>query len=514
MLLSIQVQELDGIADVGLFMGTAVNKKRLENADYPSEEFESAGAYDLIIALDVKSEDSFQSAIQKIESFLADGRALARTQTGEQPAVLPRSLESAISTLFDPDLVSISLPGEYAGKEARKALLNGLHVFLFSDNVPLEEEISLKQLAWDKGLLLMGPDCGTARIGRHCLGFCNEVEDGEVGIVAASGTGAQEVMTLLSRRGIGISHVIGTGGRDLYKEIGGVSSLMGLKALDEDPQTRVILYISKPADPEARAKLASAAGLLTKPLIVCFIGEKYTLPVSEQSLKLAANLDHAARWVAALLANETPPLPQTIEDFYSQNKERISKMRSNLNDAQRSVRGLYSGGSLADEAALILAQFLPEVRAGNGFENVLPIAGVETGPGNRILDLGDDRYTQGRPHPMIDTRLRLEVLRTEAQDPSVGVVLFDVVLGLNAHPDPAADLARAISQIKSDLQKEGREVHFLAHVCGTEHDPQSYSGQVEQLEQAGCWVLESNAKAAMATACLLIRGLEKDPLFW
>ena len=508
MLLALQVEELPGVLEVALFMGTSANKKRLEKAGYSSAELNQAGANDLIIALDLQSEDDLLPTLQKIEMFLKDGRALAGWGAGDGQAVLPRSLESAMSALGNADMVSISLPGEYAGQEARKALLNGLHVFLFSDNVPIDEEVALKQLAREKGLLLMGPDCGTARIGKYCLGFCNIVQEGEVGIVAASGTGAQEVMALLDRRGTGISHVLGTGGRDLSNRVGGITSIMGLNALEADPKTKVIVYISKPADGAAREKLAQLAWKLTKPLVVCFIGEKVEDPGREHGWTAAANLEHAAQLAAALVTGEAPPPAPALKVFYQQHQDRISTERSGLLEEQKYVRGLYSGGSLADEAALILASVLAEVHAGNGFEDVLPITEWETSSGNVILDMGDDRFTQGRPHPMIDLRSRLERLRAEAQDPTVGVILLDVVLGLNAHADPASELADTIAQVKAEAARRGRKISVLVHVCGTERDPQGYADQVEKLERAGCWVFESNAGAAMAAACLLASRIE------
>jgi FdrA protein len=508
MLLAIQVQELPGVMEAALLMGTAANKKRLEKAGYSGSALNKAQANDLIVALDLQSEEALQATLRKIDIFLTDGRALSGSASVKDQNVLPRSLESALSVSPEADIVSISVPGEYAGVEARKALQNGLHVFLFSDHVPLAEEVALKQLAWEKGLLLMGPDCGTARIGGLSLGFCNLVKDGAVGMVAASGTGAQEVMSLLDRRGVGISHVLGTGGRDLNPQVGGISSSIGLNALEADPKTKVIVYISKPADPTAREKLARLADTLTKPLVVCFIGEKVEGLQQKHAWVQAANLEHAAQLAASFQNGEPPIPPLTIRDFYQQHQQRLSEARASLALDQKQVRGLYSGGSLADEAALILAQVLPDVHAGNGFENVLPITKWERSSGNRILDMGEDRFTQGRPHPMIDSRSRLARLRAETQDPAVGVLLLDVVLGLNAHPNPAAELSEGIAQAQAEAARHGRSLYFLVHVCGTDRDPQGYARQVEQLEQAGGWVFESNAQAAMAAVCLLAPRVE------
>src|SRR5580704_9603583 len=96
---------------------------------------------------------------------------------------------------------------------------------IFSDNVPIAEEASLKHEARERGLMVMGPDCGTAIIGGVPLAFANAVPRGDIGIIGASGTGIQEVSTLIARAGRGVRHAIGTGGRDMHAEVGGLTTL-------------------------------------------------------------------------------------------------------------------------------------------------------------------------------------------------------------------------------------------------------------------------------------------------
>src|SRR5690606_14776291 len=125
-------------------------------------------------------------------------------------------------------------PGVYAAFEAFRALENNLNVMMFSDNVTVEDEIKLKDLAVKKDLLMMGPDCGTAIINGVGLCFANKIKRGPIGLVAASGTGLQEVTVLIDQFGGGISQAIGVGGRDLSKDVMGRMTLHAINALNAD----------------------------------------------------------------------------------------------------------------------------------------------------------------------------------------------------------------------------------------------------------------------------------------
>lgn len=498
MFLADKIKKLKGVIDVAVLMGTPANKTRLAKAGYGGEDVDSARSGDLCIGVQAENPDALKTAGEMILEILAGKKHLTRTGAGRL-AVMPKTLASAIKYLPNAQLVSISIPGEYASREAQRALELGLHVFLFSDNVPLEEEIRLKKLAQEKGLVLMGPDCGTALINGTPLGFCNRVPKGPVSLVSASGTGAQEVISRLASHHTGVTHVIGTGGRDLLAEVGGVTFRMALDNLADDPQTQVIVLVSKPPALEVEARLLERASEIGKAVVVCFIGH-HSASTHYPNLYFAETLDHAADIAHALVNGFEPPGSPDFDKFIALNHAILESYREGLAPSQRYVRGLYSGGTLADEAALLLSQRLPGIQAGNGFGSVLPISNWEKSQGHVIIDLGEDRFTQGRPHPMIDAGKRIERLAIECQDPSVAVLLMDIVLGTNADENPADKLVPAIMEARRSAEHHGRLLPVIIHVCGTEDDPQNLPLLEGQFRKAGCAVFRSNVEAAFAAA--------------
>jgi FdrA protein len=367
----------------------------------------------------------------------------------------------------------VSVPGEYATLEAHRALSRGLHVFLFSDHVSVADEVALKRRGAERGLLVMGPGCGTAMLGRVGLGFANVVPEGPVGIVAAAGTGAQEVACLIAAAGGGVSQIIGVGGRDLSAEVGGLAFRQALAQLADDERTETVLLVSKPPSPEVVAALADAIPP-GKRAVAAFVG----LRESDAPYEVHHTLEAAA--LAAVGAS--PPglseLDRTVEGCREQS-------------AGRAVLGLFSGGSLAHEAVTILETALGPV-AGNvsGHDDVAGgVGGVGGVGGHRVLDLGEEEYTRGRPHPMVDLDVRRAMLEEAAGDPRIGCVLLDVVLGHGAHPDPAGELAPAVAHVAD-------RALVLARVCGTDDDPQDASRQTATLTAAGAIVAPSNAAAA------------------
>jgi FdrA protein len=353
--------------------------------------------------------------------------------------------------------VLISVPGRYAAGVADEALDQGRHVFLYSDNVSLDDEIRLKRKARAAGLLAMGPDCGTAIINGVGLGFANRVRRGNVGIVAASGTGLQAAAVEIHRLGGGVSQAFGAGGRDLKAEVGGLTSLQALAWLARDPATAAILLISKPPAAQVAAELLRAAQTCGKPVVVSFLG--YAPPGRRVgNLTFASGLADAAK-----LAVQSPNLP-------------VSELHSPLTGY---VRGLFSGGTLAYEMLLGLQPVLAPLRSNLAARPEQQPADLNRSEGHTILDLGDDAYTQGRLHPMMDNDLRLRRLRREAADPAVDLIILDVVLGEGSHPDPAAELGPAVAEAVA----AGKRV--LAVVVGTEDDPQDLAGQIERLTAAG-----------------------------
>jgi FdrA protein len=446
MRVSRRLETLAGVESAALMIGSPSNKALLRGAGLLAEEGEAATPNDLIIAVRAVDQPAAAHAMDNVE------RLLSETQV-PVPASLPRArgLAGALELLSGANLALISVPGEFAAYEARKALGRGLHVLLFSDNVPLEEELELKTLAKERNLLLMGPDCGTALIAGTPLAFANVVPRGDLGIVSASGTGLQEVASLIARLGGGISHGIGVGGRDLDARIGALGTLAAIDALEDDPATAKIVLLSKPPAPEVAQRVLARAKASTKPCVVCFLGLESGH--SGQSAILAGTLTEAAeRAVDRKLPASADAQLKTIT-------------------AGR-IEGLYCGGTLCAEAALIFRR-----------------RGLS---GHRFVDLGDDEYTRGRPHPMIEPEIRNDHIARAMADPAVGLVLVDLVLGFGSHENPAGVLVKAIKGEKP----------VIASVTGTDQDPQVWSRQVALLREAGVIVAASNAHAAeLAASC-------------
>lgn len=457
------VAALAGVEAASLMIGTPSNKALLRESGLLAKAGEGAKPDDLVIAVRAKTAAAATAAIREAGRML-EARP-ARSGGG-----FPRSrgFAAAAAALPEANLALISVPGAFAAAEARRALESGLHVMVFSDNVPVADEVALKRLALARGLLMMGPDCGTGIVGGAPLAFANAVPGGDVGLVSASGTGLQEVSSLLARAGRGVSQAIGVGGRDLSDEVGGLMALAALDALDADPATRHIVIISKPPSAKVAAKLLARVGRGRKPVTLCLLGARVgKLP---RNAGFAPTLLAAAERAAGKRIRAVRKTPVTPHKGW--------------------IRGLFCGGTLCAEAQLVLRAAGLEPRSN------APVPGAKasrgTAAGHVLLDLGDDEYTQGRPHPMIDPELRNRMLGEALADPRVGVVLLDVVIGYGAHADPAGLVAGEIRRAR----RAGALV--IASVTGTEGDPQVYSRQVASLREAGVLVAGSNAEAAEA----------------
>jgi len=428
----------------------------------------NAGPADLLVAVEAKDEDALTGALRRLDTELTAHTRPAATGFGEVPA--PRTVAAAARSA-DATLALVSTPGSYAFADAMDALEAGLSVMVFSDNVPLPEEIRLKEEAAARGLLVMGPDCGTAVVGGVGLGFANVVRPGDVGLVAASGTGAQQLMCLLGAAGVGVSHCLGVGGRDLTTQVAGRSTHAALDLLAADDATEVIVVVSKPPAADVAAKVRDHAAALDKQVVFALLGE------GEPDLTEAAEAVVAATGSAW----EEPrwwPAPEERRGSYP------------------TVRGLFSGGTLCDEAMVVVSGRLGPVRSNVPLRPEWALPDDLHAPGHLMIDFGEDRLTQGRPHPMIDNSLRAERILTEASDPQCGVLLLDVVLGYAAHPDPAAELAPAIRAAHARAGADGRQVAVVISLVGTEDDPQGLVVQAEALRAAGASVHLSNAHAA------------------
>ena len=466
------IAALPGVEEAGMMIGTPANKEILREAGVLDEAGAQAGPGDLVIAVRVRDADAAAAAMTEARRLLDQPR---RSEAGDA-SWQPRTLRGAVEQMPDANLALISVPGDFAVAEARKGLRRGLNVMIFSDNVPLGQEIALKREARDLGLLVMGPDCGTAIIGGVPLAFANSVPRGDVGIVGASGTGIQEVSCLIANGGRGISHAIGTGGRDLTQEVGGITTFAAIDLLDKDPATRHIVLISKPPAPEVAKQVLARVRKSAKPFTLCLIGSRpdAALPAN---VRFAGTLAEAAEAVLGRkLAAYQGALPKPAS-------------------AAKLIRGLFCGGTLCSEAQMILQ------RSGLDVVSNVPVPGAERLGAKRnahmMIDLGDDEFTRGRPHPMIEPATRDAPLAEALADETVGVVVLDVVLGWGSHPDPAGQLVRALGNWA------GTGPMIVASVVGTEADPQVRSSQVRKLADAGIILAASNASATeIALQCV------------
>lgn len=439
-----------GVLRVAALMATPANKDLFHQAGFTGEEVETAAPDDLVVGVMTGTEEQARAAIAGLDELL--------NPAGPAQAIAdPTDLDAALARMPDANLALISTPGEFAAAEIERALERGLHVFCFSSNVPLQEEVRLKRLAQERGLLLMGPDCGTAIISGVGLGFANVVRRGPIGIVGASGTGSQEVSCLVHEGGSGVSQLIGTGGRDLTDEVGGVTALAAMHALMDDPDTQVVVLVAKAPGELMLNRLRRVIDAASKPVVTCYLGQN--VPGTCATLEEAAV--QALRLVGRSLDLRDAP------------------MRAMSHLIRGKVLGLFAGGSLLLEAQSLL----------NGKAE--------------LIDMGSEELTRGRPHPMIDPSLRCIRIRQAGSDPGVGALLLDVVLGTGAASDPAGELAPAIVAARQEAGKAGRELIVIASVVGTDADPQDLQSQKRQLRSAGVELFDTSSRAASAAKNLL-----------
>lgn len=459
---------LAGVEEAGVVMATEANRALLEDRGLVPDGAETAGSDDLLIVVRAEKADLAEGALAQVDDLLKQ-----RAQ-GPRRGFTPKSLRAAADARPEAAWTLISVPGRFAAGVAQEALALGRHVFLYSDNVSVEDEVKLKKSASAKGLLVMGPDCGTAIVNGVGLGFANRVRRGPIGLVAASGTGLQAVSVRVHQLGSGVSQAIGTGGRDLSEAVGAITARQALSILRRDENTSVIALISKPPAPQVAAALLAAARSTGKPVVVHFLG--YAAPAPR-----IGNL-HFARNLA-----ETADLAVRLADEASESQA----ARSSKEPAKgKYLRGLFSGGTLAYEALQGLQAFLSPIYSNAPIHPWQQLENPLHSQAHSIIDLGEDEFTVGRLHPMMDNELRIRRMHLEASDPDVAVLLIDVVLGEGAHPDPASELAPAIRTIH-----ESGQAQVVAIVVGTDEDPQKLEDQISQLEAAGTAVFRDTMQA-------------------
>jgi FdrA protein len=486
------IRQLDGIRNAEVMQATPANKQLLERNQLLTEEMRSAGPNDLCISVLADDEQRAISALAQAEAMVNQGGVAQDT------SCTAKSLNGALAMLPEANLVFLSIPGAFVKREAMQALRKGLNLFIFSDNVPIADEVEIKTLAAQKDLLVMGPDCGTAIIRGKALGFANAVRRGSVGLIGASGTGLQEVSVLLHHLGGGVSHAIGTGSNDVSDAVGGITMLRGIDLLEQDPATDLIVVVSKPLGPRTRQKVVTRLHACKKPVIVNFLGEQRE---SSRGNKIAytATLEDAAFTAAHLSgAGSHKEGLNVLGALGGPNPEECAPVSS-----QKYLRGCFGGGTLAAESCHILRSRISLVHSNLHLPGLLALDDAHHSSGHCVIDLGADEFTLGKPHPMLDPTIRNERLLQEAHDPETAVLLMDVVLGFGAHPDPVGVSIPYLKEAKRIAQEKGRCLPIVASVCGTEQDPQHLLTQVKQLRNCGVICYVSNSQATAMAASLI-----------
>jgi succinyl-CoA synthetase alpha subunit len=490
-----RIAKLPGIARATAVMATEANIALLKETGLSSSQVH-VRPNDLLIVIEGTDESSVAAAMGETERTLMQSSAPS-LQADATTFIPPRSLQMALEDMPGANLALISTPGEYAAAEAEKALCLGLHVMIFSAHIAIQDELALKQMAHERGLLLMGPDCGSAIVNGIPLGFANVLRRGPIGLVAASGTGLQEVTSLIDRAGIGISQALGCGARDLSEQVGGRGMLDGLAMLSHDASTQVIVLIAKHPAPKIGQLVVEAAKKSGKRAVINFLGLKVESDVAA-GIYAAETLEEAAQ-LAVMLTRDTGDLlmakPRPVAEF-ALAQEALDRLSSH----QKYIRGLFSGGTFCYESQMLLGP-------GSVWSNVAidankTLSDVWRSREHTLIDMGDEVFTRGRPHPMIDLDLRLSRLKQEANDRETAVILFDAVLGYGAHPNPATEIAAAIASAQRDGAANRLPI-FIASVCGTEGDPQDLQQQESILKEAGVLIAPSNAAATRLTAAVI-----------
>ena len=493
MLLTNAISATEGVNKAQIMMGTPANKDIFKAAGLYTEELEAAQPNDMAIVIDTDNEKLIDEVLVKVDEYLQNQ---ATKSSGEEFETV-RTWDKAIKAMPDATVALISVPGTYAAEEAEKALDLGLHPFIFSDNVSIEDEVRLKKKAHEKGLLVMGPDCGTGILDGIPIAFANVVNKGKIGIVGASGTGIQEVTAIIDRLGEGVSHAIGTGGRDLKEPVGAITMMDGIRALESHRQTEVICVISKPPAKEVRNEVVELLHAVSKPVVAIFLGEKPTQ--YEGNVYQAYTLEETAR-IAVDLAKGNE-----IKPDYNAGTYEVDNV--DLKPEQKAIKGLFSGGTLASEAAVLISDALglgTNIKNEDGY--------VLKTDHQVVVDLGDDKYTQGKPHPMIDPETRAKFIEEAANDDHTAVILLDFVLGYGSHDDMASALLPSIKKAVAHAEEQGRKIYVIASVCGTENDPQDYQGHKKKLSEAGIIIKDSNNQAvrtALSIIGLKVNDVEK-----
>ncbi len=491
------IKKMDGVETALAAMGTPANKTVFHDIGFADESVDNSLPSDLIIGVKGIDQEHCDLAVSEAMKMLGE------QASGTPDSASYKNFESALKDKQQANLCIISVPAEYVKEEAFKALNAGLHVMIFSDNVPLDVEREIKELAVGQGLLCMGPDCGVANINGISFLVGSIVRKGPIGICAASGVGLQEVAALIHGAGSGISQGIGTGGKDLKDQVGGLTMLSGLDALEKDPATEVITVISRKPEDKTLSKVLERVANCTKPVVICFMGCDEA-PIVQSGAAYAQNLEEAARLALGLIGK---PLDVADEGSFREIAEREAGAMS---QEQKYVRGLFCGGTFVEESMVTMRADIGDIYSNAPLSGELKLDHSTVSYKHSVVDYGDEEFTLGRPHPVIDTEPRRQGIEREGEDPEVAVMLLDFILGPAVNANPVQSVIDSIKQAKKAAAGRGGHLAVVASVCGTEDDPQSLSLQEKMLRDEGVLVCPDNYQAALLAAEIIKRKMEMN----
>jgi FdrA protein len=483
-----RLSKMEGVLQTAVLMGSDANKEVLRDLGFVNAAVKSASANDLVVGVSAETQAVVDEILLHLDKLLIEVNSSKRS-------LELHTLAEAIAAKPEANLVVISVPGEYAARETRKSLEAGKHVFLFSDNVSIQDEVSLKLYAREHGLLVMGPDCGTSLIGGVGIGFANAVRRGKIGAIAAAGTGLQEFTCMVHNAGYGISHAIGTGGRDLSDSVGGLTTLTALDALEKDSSTEVIVILSKPPGEKTLETLVERMKTCQKPVICCFLGIKCQIEGEGVAFKRAKIIDETVQMAIQAIGGEVNQVNPQID----------ARQGTQLVQRGKYLRGVFAGGTFCYQSQQILRDAGINVFSNAPLNKKCLLIHPNQSQQHTIVDMGDEFFMLGRPHPMINGSQRALRIIKEAQDPEVGVLLLDFILGYNASMDPVGELLEAIQKAKWIAQKRGDTLQIVASICATDGDPQDLALQTTMLNDCEVVVFRSNAQATQYCVDLLVR---------
>lgn len=506
--ISDKIKRQSGIHEAAVVMGTRTNKQILSKLGFPQDKIKQAKESDSIIAIKAQDKKSLDSVLTRLDNLL---EGTDRIISGTEKTGQTLDLNSALISMHDANLALISVPGEYVKDLSLRLIDANIHQQIFSDHVPISDELVIKKHASDNGILILGPGSGTSIINGKGVGFSNIIRNGPVGIVAAAGTGLQEVSTLLDRSEIGVKHGLGVGGNDPKDEIGGIMIIESIKALEACKDIRIIDIVSKPPSSQVKEKITEyILSKGKKNYVLTFIGTAKMTNYHVKARKVMEVNTLTSSVLAVAKQSGADNFRKTIQEIYIPSmtlRKRLEKEWLKLHKSQKYLRALLTGGTFTYEAQVILNGIpLRDI-----YSNV-PIVGSRVLPNtsksymNSVIDLGEEEFTEGRAHPMIDPTIRKLRLLDESMDSKVAVIMLDFVLGYGSNSDPVGAIINEIRNTKTNAERQGRYLSIVAYVCGTKRDPQNYESSMQLLKRSGVIVMPTNAFATIASATIASRG--------